>query len=843
MADRIFVTGMGICSPIGNSLNEVIAALEQGRSGIEPIRSFDCTELTMRHAGEVKELPNRNAFPKDLFRIWDRGTRMAMHAAGDALRDARVAVEQIKPERIGVCIGTSGSGQYQNARFQLDRSFPIDAELVFYLSRNSPHFQSSQVAAHYGILGPNLAIGAATAGGGIAIATAMSWLRTSRTDMVLVGGSESFSLLNVLGFDQLGLSIPEPCTPFSGRPGMTFGEGAGYLVLETEASANRRTVRKWAEIRGVAIRADGFDPILFDPAGDGQHRAMTRALAASDCLPGEIDWIRASGTGGRDQDLAETQAIKSTFESPPPVSSLEPYLGHANGAGPAIGLVAAILCLEKGLIPATLGCTQPRVGCDLDYVAEGNRKTSLRNVLCNTAAFGGVNTSIVVGVPDRIPTVHVSDTHLDDSDDDEIVMTGIGMVSPLGCGMHELAESFGHHESNRQPFTTDSRMSGTPFESYASGFVQGFSARKHCPLVPLRGIEPLTQYAAGAVALALKDASLEKTTRNPRRVGVVSGIARPSGIVFERLFTELQHNGFRPTVGRLMLRNGRFMIASQLANWFDLKGYTSTISMGIGCGLHSLVAAYDQLRRDPSLDALVVVASDELSPFTMRLMQRAGLLLDHPDDWRLYDGSTSGYVPGEGAAAVVIERNRFANGRGKRGLCVLAGAGITFDGMSGSCSPSQTARPSWEAIEPSGEMLSRSLAVACDQANVEHDSIGLVLSNGTGIANWDQKEMNGLERFFGDLPAHTCVNDHTGLCESSSSLFNLAAAVSAMKGNSLPQRPRVQSQSILAASGVAGGGYINVMSTPAKRSTALVTASTEHGHNAAVVLKRIEGST
>ncbi len=270
-----------------------------------------------------------------------------MHAALQAFRDARIDWTHMAPERIGVCCGTSGSGQYQNARFGIDRTFHMDRTLTFFLSRNSPHFQASQIASQLGISGPNMAIGAATAGGGIAFATAMSWLRSGMVDAVMVGGGESFSLLNVLGFDQLGLSLPNPCTPFHDEAGMTFGEGAGYIVLETQESAERRGVIAYAELQSAAIRADGFDPILFDPSGNGQMRAMQAALASSGLTNKQIDWIRASGTGGRDQDLAETLAVKSVFETPPPISSLEPYLGHANGAGPAIGLVAAVLCMKR----------------------------------------------------------------------------------------------------------------------------------------------------------------------------------------------------------------------------------------------------------------------------------------------------------------------------------------------------------------------------------------------------------------------------------------------------------------------------------------------------------------
>jgi 3-oxoacyl-[acyl-carrier-protein] synthase II len=843
MHEPIYITGMGICSPLGNDLATVAGELAAGRSGVAPIQSFDCTRLIMRHAGEVKEIPHADRYPKDLYRVWDRGTRMAMHAAFEAVSDAEIDVASIDPARFGLCCGTSGSGQYQNARFNLDRSMPLDRQLVFFLSRNSPHYQASQLAALLKVKGPNVAIGAATAGSGIAIATAVSWLQSGRVDAVLVGGGESFSLLNVLGFDQLGLSLPRPCTPFHDEPGMTFGEGAGYFVLETRRHALQRNARVHAELQGVAIRADGFDPILFDPSGSGQSRAMHAALKDANLTPDQIDWIRASGTGGRDQDLAETLAVKAVFDQPPPVSSLEPYLGHANGAGPAIGLVAAVLCMQQGIIPATKGCGTPRAGCDLDYVTEGHRQTKLQHVLCNTAAFGGTNCAMIIrntgqrGVlpspklPAKPRDSRFSDISTDyETDADDVVITGIGAISSLGCGDHHLAEEF---HTDRFALSRDVRL----YEDNADidlevGLVQGFSPRKHCPMVRLRGTELLTQYAAGATSLALQEAGLNTKTYHPDRVGVVSAIARPSGSIFSKLFRELQQDGFRPSIGRLMLRNGRFMIASQLANWFDFRGYSSTLSLGVGCGLHGLVTAYDKLKNDSSLDAIVVVACDELSAFTMQMFRRSGLLCGHQNQWKLYSQGDSGMVPGEGGVAVVVERKSFAEARGANPLARIRGCGLTFDGLSGAVANSKHWRSSWESVDTSGEMMSRCIDVACKQAKTNPKDVDLVMGNGTGVWDWDRKELNGLQRVFGSKFQPTCVNGKLGLAEGASALFNLLSAVSALNTQRVPSPKRIPERAVYA-----GGTGTQVLQGTRPMQRAMVVAGTEHGHNASVILE------
>lgn len=462
----------------------------------------------------------------------------------------------------------------------------------------------------------------------------------------------------------------------------------------------------------------------------------------------------------------------------------------------------------------------------------------MRNILCNTAAFGGVNTAIVVGSCDshqslsaahpeatsRVKVVNDSQTNALD----EIVITGIGMVSAIGCGMHARAEAF---SESHEPFSRNDRRLGEAAASLKVGLAQGFSPRKHCPMVKLRGLEALTQYAAGATALALKDANLEQPRFDPERVGVVSGITRSSGHVFHQLFTELAQDSFRPSVGKLMLRNGRFMIASQLADWFAFKGHTSTLSIGVGCGLHSLASAYDQLRHDTSLDAMIVVACDELSYFTLKTMGLSEYLVPQNDQWRIYDSERSGYVPGEGAVCVVLERRKLAESRGQQQLATITGAGTTFDGLPGDTELTNEQRPAWECFDPSGQMLAQSYAIACEQAGIDAGEIDLVMGNGNGISDWDSKEVNALESYFDTIPKFACVNGHTGFCESASPLFNLAAAVSYLKSDVLPSSPHTAGERCNSADKVAP-----VRSN--KPANVLVSASSEHGNNACVLLSR-----
>jgi len=660
--------------------------------------------------------------------------------------------------------------------------------------------------------GPNLALGAATAGGGIALATAMNWLRRGKADAVLVGGSESFSLLNVLGFDQLGLSSADVCTPFSGEPGMTFGEGAGYLFVESLSSAQSRGAAIHAILAAAQVRADGFDPILFNPSGGGLSRAIQAAIRQASLAPEGIDWIRASGTGGRDQDLAETLAVKAAFDRPPPVSSLEPQLGHANGACPTIGLVAAALCLENNLIPQTLGCTDPRQGCDLDYVAEAPRETKLQNILCNTMAFGGTNCAMVLQKPPNgerhtIPIPASAPTHSPTIKTvDEVVITGIGVISPMGCGSVDDIE---WHE-NATCFSSDERL-GTSQPLREAGLVRDFSARKYCPKIKLRGTDLLTQYAAAAVSLALNNASVMPGTFQPENTGLVSAITRPSGQVFSRLMAQLQEDTFRPSTGRLMLRNGRFMVASQLAQWFDLKGHSASISLGAGSGLHGLCLATDQLLSDASTDAMLVVASDELSPMTVEQLHTTGVLVEDMDNFHPFCPTGRGLVPGEGAIALVLERRSSALSRGARTICKVRGASSSFDAVSSQVN--WAGRAAWEAQDPQGTSLSKCVSSALENATTIAKELYEIFGLGCGDYRRDIVETTLVSTI---APSHRprSTTMRSGLCESSSALFNLAAAASSLNQAAADT-----------------GNSSDLFDRPS-----LVFAPSDQGHNAAVVI-------
>ena len=375
---RIAVTGSGICSAIGNSTRSVVENLIAGRSGIVPYNGDGNERMVSRFAGLNPDFQLDGRFAPELKHWWDRATQMAAVAAVDAVAQSGILQTSLPRQRIGMAVGVSGAGQFSPSRdaqaYVQEPSVEI-AELL--QRRNVPHYQLYQIARWLQINGPMTCVCSASAGSGIAMGNASRWLLSRKADAVVAGGGEAIQLLNFLGFDTLGLLSAKPCSPFSDCDGMTMGEGAAFVVLERYEDAVKRNADILGCLLGFAVTSDAFDPILYDPTGDGIRRAMKAAIADANMQPSDVEWIRASGAGGKDQDASEIMAIRSVFgEQVPIVTSTEANFGHCNGAGPAMGFVSAIGVQQQESIPPTLNYSVETFP-DIDFVPTRPRRRPL----------------------------------------------------------------------------------------------------------------------------------------------------------------------------------------------------------------------------------------------------------------------------------------------------------------------------------------------------------------------------------------------------------------------------------------------------------------------------------
>ncbi len=406
MAHRVVVTGLGVCASNGLGVPAFREALRLGRSGIAPISRFDASSLRSRIAGEVRDFDARALLPAKVVKRTARFTQLALAAAHEALAHAALPEGDAR-ERAAVVVGTGVGGfdvlEEEHAVFLSrgpGRFAPLTVPVII------PDIAAGVIAMETGCRGPNLACSSACATGASNIGTAFDLVRSGRCDVALAGATEStISPFAIDGYCQLhALSTrnDDPARasrPFSAdRDGFVIAEGAGVLVLESEAHAARRGARVLAELAGYGASADGHHLTSPDPTGRGAVRAMRAALADARLEPADVTLVNAHGTSTPLNDPIETRAIREVFGSHADrlmVQATKSMTGHALGAAAAIEAVASVLAVVDGVVHPTINLDTPDPECDLDYVPNKARVADVRAVMSNAFGFGGHNAVLV----------------------------------------------------------------------------------------------------------------------------------------------------------------------------------------------------------------------------------------------------------------------------------------------------------------------------------------------------------------------------------------------------------------------------------------------------------------
>lgn len=404
---RIVITGMGIYSPIGNSLNDVWNALVTGSSGTGPITRFDPSDMRSRVAGEVKQFePKDHLSPKEARRT-DRYVQLAVAAAQDAREHASLSIDDANADRIGVLIGTAMGGMETIERElqTLDARGPGRVS-PFFVPMYLADMASGYVSIVLGARGPNLATLSACASAAHAIGESAEIIRRGDADVMIAGGSEAaVTRGSVAGFDALGALTArndEPGTasrPFDkGRDGFVIAEGAAVLVMESLEHARARGATILAELSGYGATADAAHIVAPASDGDGASRAMRRAVDGAGLKLEDIGYINAHGTSTPLNDRLETLSVRHVFASGriPPISSTKSLTGHLLGAGGGVEAVFTVQALLKQTIPPTWHYREPDPECDLDYVTDGPRPCNLTHTLSNSLGFGGHNVTLAL---------------------------------------------------------------------------------------------------------------------------------------------------------------------------------------------------------------------------------------------------------------------------------------------------------------------------------------------------------------------------------------------------------------------------------------------------------------
>ncbi len=410
----VYVTGIGLITPLGFGTSVTWQGLLGGVSGISSISLFDASDLPVRIAGELSsdvEVLARAFFKKKtLCSKTLRFSKIAVACAGMALEDAGINVGTKTKEassRIAICIGTGTGGLL----------FTEEQVLTYYKDRRSgdalsivkltPNAAASNIAINFCIYGPSLTVTTACASGGHAIGVAYDLIRMNRVDMALAGGVDtSISPVAILGFSSLGVlsrrnNDPRKASrPFDkDRDGFVLSEGAGILVLESEKHLIERGGTPYCRIRGWASNSEAYNMAIPIETGYGMAEVMEAALLNAGLATSEIDYISAHGTSTKVNDICETRAIKLVFGEGAyriPISSIKSMLGHTIGASGAIEVAVTALSIRHHMIPPTINLDAPDPECDLHYVPHQAVPKTVSAAISNSFGFGGNNCCIAL---------------------------------------------------------------------------------------------------------------------------------------------------------------------------------------------------------------------------------------------------------------------------------------------------------------------------------------------------------------------------------------------------------------------------------------------------------------
>lgn len=405
---RAAITGLGVVSPVGSTVERFWQSLLEGTSGIGVITRFDASAFASRIAGEVRDFdPSGFVEPREA-RKYDRYTLYALGASFQALDDAGLTVEDVRALgfRAGVVIasGIGGIETLEQEHATLLERGPSRVS-PFTIPKIIGNMASGNVAIALGARGANFSVVSACASSNHALGVALDLVRAGRADLVIVGGAEApITPLSVAGFASmkaLSTRNDDPAAasrPFdAARDGFVIAEGAGALVVEEMEHARARGARVYAELRGYGFTDDAYHMTAPDPEGEGAAEAMREALRDGDLAVEDISYINAHGTSTPYNDRIETLAIKKVFGPGAydiAVSSTKSMTGHALGAAGAIEAVATVLAVARGAVPPTINLTERDPECDLDYVVEGARRVAVRAALSNSLGFGGHNACV-----------------------------------------------------------------------------------------------------------------------------------------------------------------------------------------------------------------------------------------------------------------------------------------------------------------------------------------------------------------------------------------------------------------------------------------------------------------
>ncbi|GHI04386.1 hypothetical protein Scel_27070 [Streptomyces cellostaticus] len=702
------VTAMGAMTSQGAGVEALWHGVRSGKVAIEKVRSLPMAGYATDIGGEVTEpLPSDGYDYLDDLGVGEheRAVDLALAAAREAM--SAHGLGDLPAEQWGVAIGSCNGGT-RSAERVLRRAGagPLTRDDARQLMLVSPHTIAEILACAFGLKGPVLSVNTACASGAHALAHAAEAIRAGRAQAFLVGGTDAFTETAYAGFSSLQSLSRSPAAPYSRhRDGLSLGEGSGMLVLAEESVARAAGAPILAELLGYGLSADGHHATAPHPQGEGAARAIRSALRSSGLAVEDVPYINGHGTGTPKNDSAESNAVRAALgEAAEKValSSVKSMIGHLLGAAGAVEAIVTVSALDEQLAPPTAGFTEADPRCGLDAVPGSGRPMAMDVALSNNFAFAGANATVALSRPGARAELPATPW------EEQVVVTGIGVVAPAGGSPEELWRAFrsGAVAGVREDGIRLARLDVDPGTAMAPG--------------ERRRVDRLGRLAIVSCRRAVQDAGLTPD----ERIGVVLGSGLGPMRSTEDFIRPVLEEGAAAGNPAIFPNTVYNAAAGQIAMALGAKGPTSTAAAAHAAGASALSIAHDMLRTGTA-DAVLCPAVDDLTDTAAEAYRRLPLT-----------GGPAGrnYTLAEGGFALVLERESAARARGARILATLLGHGTAYDAAGAG---------RWD---PRGDGLYRAMRMALADAGTEPEELTAVWANAVGIPAVDRPEERALGR-------------------------------------------------------------------------------------------------
>ena len=404
---RVVITGLGIVSPVGNSVTEAWGNILAGRSGIGPITHFDVSAFSVRFGGSVRDFDPAHYIPAKEVKKMDPFIHYGIGAAVQAITDSGLTVTEQNAERIGVAIGSGIGGLLGiEKNYQAFKDSGPRKISPFFVPSCIINMISGNLSILYGMKGPNIAIVTACTTGTHNIGAAARMIQYGDADVMIAGGAEMATTPTGLGgfAAARALSTRNDDPTAASRPwdkerdGFVLSDGAGVVVVEEYEHAKARGAKIYAELVGFGMSGDAYHMTMPSEGGEGAKRCMLHALRDAGLNTTQVDYINAHGTSTPAGDKGETDAVKAAFGAGAyklAMSSTKSMTGHLLGAAGGVEAVFSVLAIRDQVAPPTINLTTPDPECDLDYVANTARPMKIDVAMSNSFGFGGTNGTLV----------------------------------------------------------------------------------------------------------------------------------------------------------------------------------------------------------------------------------------------------------------------------------------------------------------------------------------------------------------------------------------------------------------------------------------------------------------